>query len=89
MTDLNALSDLAWHTAAQVERAPGPAEKRLVLLRAFAQARRINPTISDDPSLSLMNTLLRQPENLARNLQDLWTKEVRESGPDLTTTDPS
>lgn len=89
MTHLKALSDLALLTAAQVERAPGPAEKRLVLLRAFAQAHRLTSAITDDPGLPLINTLLRQPESLARNLQELWKKEASEAGPGRAATEPS
>jgi hypothetical protein len=68
----DALVQLAVLTAVQVERAPGPVERRLVLLRAFAEARRLNPALVEEPDLSLLNGLLRQREALVPNLQALW-----------------
>jgi hypothetical protein len=75
MTDDNdsALAELAVWTAVHVERAPGFLEKRLVLVRAFSQAHQLNAAVTDDPDLILLDTLLRHPERLVRNLRDLWT----------------
>lgn len=45
----HALSELAAMVAVHIERAPGPLEKRLVLMHGFAQAQRLNPAVTDDP----------------------------------------
>lgn len=50
------------------------AEKRLVLLRAFTEAHRLNHAVTDDPDLALLDSLLRPPGRLVQNLQDCWTK---------------
>ena len=68
----HALSELAAMVAVHIERAPGPLEKRLVLMRGFAQAHRLNPAITDDPDLSLLDSLIREPSRLAQKLLDLW-----------------
>lgn len=67
-----ALAQLALLTAVHVERAPGPVERRLVLLRAFGEARRLNPALVEEPSLGLLNGLLQQREALVHTLQALW-----------------
>ena len=69
----HALVELAAMVAAQMARAPGPMEKRLILMRAFAQAHRFNPAVTDDPDLTLLDTLIRKPDQLAPTLQELWT----------------
>jgi hypothetical protein len=66
------LAELAIWTALNVERAPGPAEKRLALMRAFAEAHRLNETVPEDPDLALLDTLLQQPEHLVQKLKDSW-----------------
>ncbi|MGQ0809641.1 MAG: hypothetical protein ACT4OO_00240 [Nitrospiraceae bacterium] len=71
----HALSELAVTTAVYVERAPGPAEKRLVILRVFAEARRINPAVPT-PDLTLLDRLMRDPHRLIQDLQDLWLQAV-------------
>jgi hypothetical protein len=47
-------------------------EKRLVLMRAFGQAHRLNPDVTDDPDLTLLDALIREPDHLVQTLQDLW-----------------
>lgn len=46
----HALSELAAMVAVHIERAPGPLEKRLVLMHGFAQAQRLNSAVTDDPA---------------------------------------
>jgi hypothetical protein len=70
------LSELALHTAVYLERAPGRAEKRMVLFKAFAEAHRFNPAVTDDPALTLLDALLNQPHLLVRNLVTLWITEA-------------
>jgi hypothetical protein len=72
----NALAGLALRTTVDIERAPGVAEKRLVLLHGFAAAHRLDPGIPDDPDMALLDTLLRQPERLLVNLQEHWTNHL-------------
>lgn len=69
----HALSELAAMVAVQIERAPGPMEKRLVLMRAFAQAHQFNSAVMDDPDLTLLDALIREPDQLVQKLHDLWT----------------
>lgn len=76
----NALAELAVWTAVSVERAPGLAEKRLALMRGFAEAHRLNSAITDDPDLALLDKLLGQPQVLVRNLQELWGAAARAGG---------
>jgi hypothetical protein len=71
-SDRNALAELAILVAVAVERAPGPAEKRLALFRGFEQAHRIDESISPDPQRTLLDTLLRDPRNLIHHLKGLW-----------------
>jgi hypothetical protein len=73
---LTVLSELAVRTAVNVERAPGRAEKRLALMSGFAEAHRLNQGVTDDPDLALLDTLLRQPERLVQNIQDVWMKTM-------------
>jgi hypothetical protein len=68
----HALSELAASVAVYIDRAPGPMEKRLVLMRAFAQAHRLNPTVTDDPDLTLLDLLIREPDRLVQKLLTLW-----------------
>lgn len=68
----HALSELAAMVAVQIERAPGPMEKRLVLMRAFGHAHRLNADVTDDPDLTLLDALIREPDHLVQTLQDLW-----------------
>lgn len=70
----SALTELAGQIAVHVERAPGLTEKRLVLLRGFAEAHRLNHAVTDDPDLALLDLLLQQPDMLVLNLQKLWMK---------------
>jgi len=70
----NGLTELAGQIAAHVERAPGLTEKRLVLLRGFSEAHRLNHAVTDDPDLALLDLLLQQPDMLVLNLQKLWMK---------------
>ncbi|MGH7228280.1 MAG: hypothetical protein ACREIH_03610 [Nitrospiraceae bacterium] len=70
----SALTELAEQIAANVERAPGQTEKRLVLLRGFAEAHCFNPAVTDDPDLALLDLLLQQPDMLVHSLQKLWIK---------------
>jgi len=70
----NALTELAGQIAFHVERAPGLTEKRLVMLRGFAEAQRLNHAVTDDPDLALPDLLLQQPDMLVLNLQKLWMK---------------
>ena len=70
----SALTELAGQVAVHVERAPGLTEKRLVLLRGFAEAHRLNSAVTDDPDLALLDLLLQQPDMLVLNLQKLWMK---------------
>ena len=70
----SALTELAELIAVNVERAPGQTEKRLVLLRGFGEAHRLNDAVTDDPDLALLDLLLQQPELLVPNLQKLWMK---------------
>jgi hypothetical protein len=70
------LSELALHTAVYLERAPGRAEKRMVLFKAFVEAHRLNPAVTDDPALTLLDMLLDQPHLLVRNLLTLWIGEA-------------
>ena len=70
----SALMELAVQAAVHVERAPGLTEKRLVLLRGFVEAHRLNPAITDDPDLPLLDLLLQQPDMLVHNLQKLWIR---------------
>jgi hypothetical protein len=65
------LAELAIRTAVNVERAPGPAEKRLALMRGFAEAYRVHEAVPEDPNLAVLDTLLQQPEQLVGNLQRL------------------
>ncbi|MGH7206799.1 MAG: hypothetical protein ACREI2_11390 [Nitrospiraceae bacterium] len=76
MTDARwrALTELAEQIAIHVERAPGQTEKRLVLLRGFVEAHRLNDAVTDDPDLALLDLLLQQPDMLVHNLQKLWMK---------------
>ena len=69
-----ALTELAELIAVNVEREPGQTEKRLVLLRGFVEAHRLNHAVTDDPDLALLDLLLQQPEMLVHNLQKLWMK---------------
>lgn len=69
-----ALTELAELIAVNVERAPGLTEKRLVLLRGFAEAHRLNDAVTNDPDLDLLDLLLQQPDMLLHNLQKLWLK---------------
>ncbi len=57
----HALSELVAMVAVHIERAPGPLEKRLVLMRGFAQAHRLNPAVMDDPDLTLLDSVIRGP----------------------------
>ena len=66
---------MAMHT----ERAPGPMEKRLVLMRGFALAHRLNPTVTDDPHLTLLDSLIREPDGLVQKLLALWKDTCSES----------
>jgi hypothetical protein len=66
------LAELAIRTAVNVERAPGPAEKRLALMRGFAEAYRVHEAVPEDPNLAVLDTLLQQPEQLVQNLKDFW-----------------
>jgi len=50
------------------------AEKRLVLLRAITEAHGLNPAVTDNPDLALLDSLLRPPGQLIQNLQDCRTK---------------
>ena len=70
----SALTELAEQIAVHVECAPGKTEKRLVLLRGFAEAHRLNHAVTDDPDLALLDLLLQQPEMLVHNLQKLWMR---------------
>jgi len=70
----SALTELAELIAVNVERAPGKTEKRLVLLRGFAEAHQLNDAITDDPDLALLDLLLQRPEMLVPNLQKMWMK---------------
>jgi len=70
----SALTELAEQIAVNTERAPGQTEKRLVLLRGFVEAHRLNHVVTDDPELALLDLLLQQPEMLVHNLQKLWMK---------------
>lgn len=54
-----ALTELAELVAVNVERAPGQTEKRLVLLRGFVAAHRLNHAVTDDPDLALLDLLLQ------------------------------
>ncbi len=72
----NALTELAGQIAIHVERAPGLTEKRLVLLRGFAEAHRLNHPVTDDPDLALLDLLFQQPDMLVHNLLKLWMKEM-------------
>lgn len=69
-----ALTELAELIAVNVERAPGQTEKRLVLLRGFVEAHRLNHAVTDDPDLVLLDLLLQQPELLVHTLQKVWMK---------------
>ncbi|MBI4400452.1 MAG: hypothetical protein HY581_02330 [Nitrospirae bacterium] len=73
----HALEELAVQTAVYVERAPGRAEKRLVLFKAFVEAHQLNAAVTDDPDLILLDTLLQQPDLLIQHLQELWMKGLR------------
>jgi len=70
----SALTELAELIAVNVERAPGQTEKRLVLLRGFGEAHRLNDAVTHDADLALLDLLLQQPELLVPNLQKLWMK---------------
>ncbi len=72
----SALTELAEQIAVNVERAPGQTEKRLVLLRGFAEAHRFNHAVTDDPDLALLDLLLQQPDMLVHSLQKLWIKGI-------------
>jgi hypothetical protein len=67
-----ALSELAATVVVHIERAPGHMEKRLVLISAFGQAHQWNPAVTDDPDLSLLDSLIREPDQLVQMLQNLW-----------------
>jgi len=66
--NVHALSELAAMVAVYTEREPGPMEKRLILMRAFAQAHRFNPIVTDDPDLTTLDSLIREPDRLVQNL---------------------
>lgn len=64
--------------AAHIERAPGLMEKRLVLMRGFAQAHRLNPAVTDDPDLTLLDSLICEPGRPMQKLLDLWKNSCSE-----------
>jgi hypothetical protein len=70
----SALAELAARTTFHVDRAPGLIEKRLVLMRGFAEAHQIHDAVTDDPDLALIDTLLQRPDLLVRNLEEVWTR---------------
>ncbi len=72
----HALAELAVVTAIGVERAPGPVERRLVLMQAFGEAHRINPAVTEDPDLRLLDGLLRERHALIPSLEALWMEET-------------
>jgi hypothetical protein len=65
--------ELAAMVAVHVECAPGRMEKRLVLMRAFAQAHQLNSAVTEGPDLTLLDALIGKPDQLVQRLQDLWT----------------
>lgn len=67
-----ALSQLAAMVAVQIESALGRMEKRLILMRAFAQAHRFNSAVTEDPDIMLLDALIREPDRLVGALQNLW-----------------
>jgi hypothetical protein len=68
-----ALADLAERVAATVARAPGPAERRLVLLQAFAAARRLTNGIPPDTNRAELDQLLHDQAALSSRLLAAWT----------------
>ncbi|WP_447977509.1 hypothetical protein [Candidatus Nitrospira bockiana] len=68
-----ALSQLALRVVVGVERAPGIAERRLMLLRAFGHAHQLNPAVPEDPDIALLDSLLQHPDRLLHTLEALWT----------------
>ena len=75
----HALFKLATMVAAHVEYAPGLMEKRLVLMRGFARAHRLNPAVTDDPDLALLDSIICEPGRPMQKLLDLWKHNGNES----------
>lgn len=68
------LAALAAFAALRVAQAPGRLEKRMVLMQAFAQAHQVNPAITSDPDLTVVDRLLQHPEALIPDLLATWAR---------------
>jgi hypothetical protein len=67
-----ALEQLAAVTAFRIAQAPGYLEQRMVLMQAFAHAHRLDPAITNDPDLALLDRLRQEPDRLVQRLREIW-----------------
>jgi len=41
-------------------------------MRGFAHAHRLNPAVTDDPDLALLDSLILEPDRVVQKLLALW-----------------